>query len=78
MQLPPLSTLRLFEAAGRRLSFREAAAELHEAGHRGAALGAARFRFGDLCVQPLGALDFLKIAREYHRDWSKQMMNDNR
>jgi DNA-binding transcriptional LysR family regulator len=29
MQLPPLSTLRLFEAAGRRLSFREAAAELH-------------------------------------------------
>jgi LysR family transcriptional regulator, glycine cleavage system transcriptional activator len=29
MQLPPLSTLRLFEAAGRRLSFREAASELH-------------------------------------------------
>ncbi|MDB5366240.1 MAG: gcvA [Rhodospirillales bacterium] len=29
MQLPPLSTLRLFEAAGRRLSFREAAAELN-------------------------------------------------
>jgi len=31
-----------------------------------AALGAARFAFADLCVQPLGALDFLKIAREYH------------
>jgi cell division protein ZapE len=31
-----------------------------------AALGAARFTFTDLCVQPLGALDFLKIAREYH------------
>jgi cell division protein ZapE len=31
-----------------------------------AALGAARFAFADLCVQPLGSLDFLKIAREYH------------
>jgi cell division protein ZapE len=31
-----------------------------------AALGAARFAFADLCVQPLGALDFLKIAREFH------------
>jgi cell division protein ZapE len=31
-----------------------------------AAMGAARFGFQDLCVLPLGALDFLKIAREYH------------
>ncbi len=31
-----------------------------------AALGAARFGFTDLCAQPLGALDFLKIAREYN------------
>ncbi|MCA1940163.1 MAG: LysR family transcriptional regulator, partial [Caenispirillum bisanense] len=28
-KLPPLNTLRLFEAAGRHLSFKEAAAELH-------------------------------------------------
>jgi cell division protein ZapE len=31
-----------------------------------AAMGAARFAFPDLCEQPLGAVDFLKIAREYH------------
>ncbi len=31
-----------------------------------AAMGAARFAFDDLCEQPLGALDYLKIAREYH------------
>ena len=31
-----------------------------------AAMGAARFAFHDLCEQPLGALDYLKIAREYH------------
>jgi cell division protein ZapE len=31
-----------------------------------AAMGAARFAFPDLCQQPLGAVDFLKIAREYH------------
>ncbi len=31
-----------------------------------AAMGAARFAFYDLCEQPLGALDYLKIAREYH------------
>jgi cell division protein ZapE len=31
-----------------------------------AALGAARFAFHDLCEQPLGALDYLKIAREFH------------
>jgi cell division protein ZapE len=31
-----------------------------------AAMGAAWFGFDDLCVQPLGAIDFLKIAHEYH------------
>ncbi len=31
-----------------------------------AAMGAAWFSFVDLCVQPLGALDYLKIAHEYH------------
>ncbi|MFT0860673.1 cell division protein ZapE [Ancylobacter sp. G4_0304] len=28
--------------------------------------GAARFSFEDLCVQPLGASDYLRIARTYH------------
>jgi cell division protein ZapE len=31
-----------------------------------AALGAARFTFHDLCEQPLGALDFMKIAHDFH------------
>jgi len=31
-----------------------------------AAAGAARFSFHDLCEQPLGAADYLKIAREFH------------
>jgi cell division protein ZapE len=31
-----------------------------------AARGVARFSFGDLCGQPLGALDYLKIAHEFH------------
>ena len=28
--------------------------------------GVARFRFSDLCEQPLGATDYLEIAREFH------------
>jgi cell division protein ZapE len=28
--------------------------------------GVARFRFADLCEQPLGATDYLEIAREFH------------
>ena len=31
-----------------------------------AAMGVARFSFGDLCAQPLAAADFLKIAHEFH------------
>jgi cell division protein ZapE len=30
------------------------------------ALGVARFSFHELCEQPLGAADYLRIAREYH------------
>lgn len=31
-----------------------------------AAMGAARFSFRDLCGQPLGASDYLRLAREFH------------
>jgi cell division protein ZapE len=31
-----------------------------------AAMGAARFTFHDLCEQPLGAVDYLRIAHEFH------------
>jgi cell division protein ZapE len=31
-----------------------------------AAMGAARFTFEELCEQPLGAADYLRIAREFH------------
>jgi cell division protein ZapE len=31
-----------------------------------AAMGVARFPFDDICGQPLGAADYLKIAHEFH------------
>jgi cell division protein ZapE len=31
-----------------------------------ASMGVARFRFGDLCERPLGSLDYLAIAHEFH------------
>ncbi len=31
-----------------------------------AGMGAARFKFGDLCEVPLGPLDYLALAREFH------------
>src|SRR5262245_47485523 len=31
-----------------------------------AAMGVARFSFGDLCEQPLAGLDYLKVAHEFH------------
>jgi cell division protein ZapE len=31
-----------------------------------AALGAARFSFSDLCERPLGAVDYLRIAHDFH------------
>jgi cell division protein ZapE len=31
-----------------------------------AAMGVARFSFRELCMQPLGAADYLKIAHEFH------------
>jgi cell division protein ZapE len=42
------------EIKGRRLAVPEAA------------MGVARFEFADLCVKPLGALDYLAIARSFH------------
>jgi cell division protein ZapE len=46
-----------------------------------AAMGAARFGFHDLCEQPLGAIDYLRIAHEFHTiviDWVPVMTYANR
>jgi cell division protein ZapE len=60
------------EAAWRRLTGGERAVErfLDVRGRRvrvpAAAKGVARFAFADLCAQPLGAADYLRIAHEFH------------
>jgi cell division protein ZapE len=60
------------DAAWRRLSGGNAAAgqELRLKGRTlhvpRAAMGVARFSFADLCEQPLGAADFLRLAHEFH------------
>ena len=59
-------------AAWRRLTGGQLARpiELTVKGHRlrvpSAAMGVARFSFHDLCEQPLGAIDYLCIAHEFH------------
>jgi cell division protein ZapE len=63
---------RALDEAWRRITGgrRASAVDLTVKGHRlhvpCAALGAARFSFGDLCEQPLGAIDYLRIAHDFH------------
>jgi cell division protein ZapE len=63
---------RALDDAWRRITGgkRARALDLTVKGHRlhvpCAALGAARFSFGDLCEQPLGAIDYLRIANDFH------------
>src|SRR6266850_5532367 len=63
---------RALDAAWRRLALGDEGGplELRVKGHAlhvpKAAKGVARFAFADLCERPLGALDYLRIAREFH------------
>jgi cell division protein ZapE len=63
---------RALDEAWRRITGgqRVRAIDLTVKGHRlhvpCAALGAARFSFADLCEQPLGAVDYLRIAHDFH------------
>jgi cell division protein ZapE len=63
---------RALDEAWRRITggHRVRAIDLTVKGHRlhvpCAALGAARFGFGDLCERPLGAVDYLRIAHDFH------------
>jgi cell division protein ZapE len=63
---------RALDAAWRRLTAGRDGQPLHliVKGHQlhvpRAAMGAARFGFHDLCEQPLGAADYLRIAHEFH------------
>jgi cell division protein ZapE len=66
------AAMRALDAAWRRITGgqRARAIDLTVKGHRlhvpCAALGAARFSFGDLCERPLGAVDYLRIAHDFH------------
>jgi len=63
---------RALDTAWRRLALGHAGAplELTVKGHvvhvPRAAMGVARFSFGELCERPLGAIDYLRLAREFH------------
>jgi cell division protein ZapE len=63
---------RALDAAWRRLALGHAGAprDLIVKGHLvhvpRAAMGAARFTFAQLCERPLGAIDYLRLAREFH------------
>jgi cell division protein ZapE len=63
---------RALDAAWQRLALGEQGAplDLMVKGHAvhvpKAAKGVARFTFADLCERPLGALDYLRIAHEFH------------
>ncbi len=63
---------RALDEAWRRITggHRARPVDLTVKGHRlhipCAALGAARFSFADLCEQPLGAVDYLRIAHDFH------------
>ena len=63
---------RALDEAWRRLALGHAGAphELVVKGHivrvPRAAMGAARFTFAELCERPLGAIDYLRLAREFH------------
>jgi cell division protein ZapE len=52
--------------AGNAAALRELLVKGHVVRVPQAAMGAARFGFADLCAQPLGAEDYLKIAHEFH------------
>jgi cell division protein ZapE len=63
---------RALDQAWRRLALGHAGAplELNVKGHimhvPRAAVGVARFTFAELCERPLGAIDYLRLAREFH------------
>ncbi len=66
------ASTRALDAAWRRLTGgqRTRAIDLAVKGHLlhvpCTVMGAARFSFHDLCEQPLGAVDYLRIAHEFH------------
>ena len=63
---------RALDEAWRRIALGHAGAplDLMVKGHAvhvpRAAMGAARFTFAELCERPLGAIDYLRLAREFH------------